>query len=560
LAAGRFPANINVISSQCICFSCAVFGRPGFSIYGDPIAAVIPTLQYTGANRQYINEQLYIALNGGLKTGVPVLAQHFATVLDGTLQTKVWAGATDPSAKETVLDNEVKQRQGAMSWVIKSILTELRCRETFSELGVYTVYPKALAWAVKDFRTEGLTSWAINYPVLGFKQILRFGKLLAADSFTDQTVYDMKATKLMHSLASAYLSKLLQNGSDRPWTKDVLTLIYAEFNADLVPRYVNDGATILKAVDTFWDNLARFLGTDLLAGWSAEEQKNIIPRIQILAFWLVYYQTAHTSAKTYFTQLKTKESLSVSVLDPTAHLPSTVVDDILLSPFLNKPAFVNKLVADLHMTGACRGKVIPFENPFGASVLHCGYEGCGVSFVSSDVETTESDHWTPQVLDKLRQGRARHMIDVYGIANRFEGAQTGLPEPTAMPNGPTSIHTTLHISTARVWARLPVEERRAIAKNVGEKKAERATVAKFVHAVRNEVCSQSRGNIFDRALDEDITAVLPSFMKALEDALELEGHYGKDVALYEHDFTKNKMEWKAKYEIAVRGRGANKAC
>src|ERR1700761_1505717 len=27
LAAGRFPANTNVLSSQCICFQCALFGR-----------------------------------------------------------------------------------------------------------------------------------------------------------------------------------------------------------------------------------------------------------------------------------------------------------------------------------------------------------------------------------------------------------------------------------------------------------------------------------------------------------------------------------------------------
>ena len=113
LAAGRSPANVNAISSQCICFSCAMFGRPGFSIYGEPVAAVIPTLQYRGPNRQYINEQLYLALNGGLKTGVPVLAQLFATILDSTLQTKVWAGAKDPGARETVVDNEVKQRQGS---------------------------------------------------------------------------------------------------------------------------------------------------------------------------------------------------------------------------------------------------------------------------------------------------------------------------------------------------------------------------------------------------------------------------------------------------------------
>jgi hypothetical protein len=552
LAAGRSPANVNAISSQCICFSCAMFGRPGFSIYGEPVAAVIPTLQYRGPNRQYINEQLYLALNGGLKTGVPVLAQLFATILDSTLQTKVWAGAKDPGAREIVVDNEVKQRQGVMSWAIKNILTELRCRETFNELGEYTVYPKALAWAVKDFRAEGLTSWAINYPVLGFNQILRFGKLLAANAFTDQTMHDMKATKLIHSFVSAYLAKLLASRGDRSWTKDLLVLIYAEFNADLVPRYI-DSATILKLVETFWNNLAQFMGTDLLAGWSTEEQKSLMPRIQVLAFWLVYFQTAHTSAKTYFMQLKEKESLSVSVLDPTAHLPSAVVGDILLSPFLNEAEFVNKQAAEAHRT------LIPFENPFGASVLHCGSGGCGVSFLSPEIETAGSNEWTPQLLDRLRQGRAKHMIDAYGIANRFEKAQTGLPEPTSMPTQPSSVHYSHHICTARVWARLSIEERRAIAKNVGEKKLEGDAVVKFVQAVRSEVCSQHRGNIFDHEMDEDILATLPSFMKALENALVFEGQFGEDIALYEHDFTKNKMEWKAKYEIAIRGRAANKA-
>lgn len=55
LAAGRFPANMNVISSQCICFQCALFGRPGLSIYAEPVAAVLPALEYSGTNKQYIN-------------------------------------------------------------------------------------------------------------------------------------------------------------------------------------------------------------------------------------------------------------------------------------------------------------------------------------------------------------------------------------------------------------------------------------------------------------------------------------------------------------------------
>jgi hypothetical protein len=68
LAAGRFPANADIISSQCICFDCALFGLPGLSIYKEPIAAVLPTLEYANSNKQYINQQLYLALTGGLKT------------------------------------------------------------------------------------------------------------------------------------------------------------------------------------------------------------------------------------------------------------------------------------------------------------------------------------------------------------------------------------------------------------------------------------------------------------------------------------------------------------
>lgn len=526
-----------------------MFGRPGFSTYNEPLAAVIPTLQYTGTNRMYINEQLYIALTGGLKTGVPHLVQLFATILDCTLRTKVWAGAEDLAAKETVVDSEAKQRQAAISWLIKTILTELRCRENFNETGQFTVYPKALAWAAKQFRSDGLTSWAITYPVSGFQQILRFGKLLAADSFTDETVRDMKATKLLHSFASAYLSKLLVNGADRSWTQSLLALVYAEFNAELVPRYTTDAATVLRSVDAFWDMLAQLLGKDgeLLDGWTSESKECAMPRVQILAFWLIYFQPAHTSAKTYFLQLKEKEPLSVSVLDPTAPLPAAVVDEVLLSPFLRKATYFNKQTAEVHMC-----EVIPFENPFGASVLHCGFKGCGASFIPSGMES--GGDWTPQLLDKLRQNRAKHMIDAYGIADRLDKSQTGLPEPTAMPIGPSSIHSTLHMSTARVWAQLPIDERRAVATGVADK-LQGDAVAKFVHATRIEICKKShRGNVYSAEVDEDIIAVLPSFVKALKDALVFEGKDGKDVALYTHDFTKNKMEWKATYEIAVKER------
>ncbi|ESZ94523.1 hypothetical protein SBOR_5103 [Sclerotinia borealis F-4128] len=132
LAAGRFEANMNVVSSQCICFQCALFGRPGYSIYGEKISAVIPTLEYTDSNKLYLHQQLYKALNAGLKTGVPAMGQLFSAILDCTLRRKVWAGA---GIQEGSMDAEVRQRRNAMNWLLQSILTHLRVRETFAEPG-----------------------------------------------------------------------------------------------------------------------------------------------------------------------------------------------------------------------------------------------------------------------------------------------------------------------------------------------------------------------------------------------------------------------------------------
>ncbi|KAF7865705.1 hypothetical protein EAF04_005871 [Stromatinia cepivora] len=114
LAAGRFEANMNILSSQCICFQCALFGRPGYSIYGEEISAVIPTLEYTGSNKLYIHQQLYKALNAGLKTGVPAMGQLFATILDRTLKGREWAGA-DAEDGDGILDAERRQRRSAIT-------------------------------------------------------------------------------------------------------------------------------------------------------------------------------------------------------------------------------------------------------------------------------------------------------------------------------------------------------------------------------------------------------------------------------------------------------------
>jgi hypothetical protein len=339
LAAGRFTANMNVVSSQCICFQCALCGRPGLSIYAEPIAAVLPALEYSGTNKQYINQQLYLALNGGLKTGVPTLGQLFATILDRTLRTKAWAGASDlsvePKDTETE-DAEIEKRKQTLDWILQSILRNLRCRETFSELGAWGDYPTALAWAAKDFDSEGLTSWACQYPVAGFNQLLRFGTITGV--FSEDLIRRMKKTKLIHTLVSTYLAKLRGNTHSRAWTQPFLAMMYAEFNDELVPRDLGPEKTILNSVDLFWTKLNHVLSADpnLLAGWLDGDKVSLMPRIQIALFWLVYFQRPHTLAKTWFVNIKKSEPLATAVLDPTTTFSYSVIKDVLLSPFVEK--------------------------------------------------------------------------------------------------------------------------------------------------------------------------------------------------------------------------------
>jgi hypothetical protein len=479
-----------------------------------------------------------------------MLAQLFATILDRTLQTKEWAGAKIDLANDEDQNIEIKCRRESLTWLLNSIITNIRCRETFNELGAWTTYPKALIWAAKDFDHEGLASWAINYPVAGFNQLLRFGQM--TNTFSDDTIQRMKSTKMIHSFVSLYLAKLLKNGGqvtkDSLWTKDILRLVYSEFNADLIPRDLGGNETILTSTEKFWGSLAKFLDADpvLMTGWVAGEENNIMPRIQLLSFWLVYFQRGHTSAKTFFTNLRTNQPLAATVLDTTAVLPSTVVNQVLLSPFRNKTDFLNMQVAQTHAKG-----VVSFKTPFGASVLGCGTPGCGHSFIPFQ-SLSNNLKWTPQTLDKVRQARAKHLIDAFGTSGSFADNETGLPESTSMPGAPSSSHTAMHISIARIWASLTIDKRRTIFDTFNVENSQ-LEVMEFVVAVRKEICGGSRrGDIYGPGLDKNIFELLPSFFEVLREALVIEGG-GKtsDIAVYEHKFENNKIEWKAEYEVSV---------
>ncbi|KAF7935372.1 uncharacterized protein EAE97_008279 [Botrytis byssoidea] len=539
LAAGRFEANMNILSSQCVCFQCALFGRPDHSIYGEEISAVIPTLEYTGSNKLYIHQQLYKALNAGLKTGVPAMGQLFATILDRTLRVKEWAGAGFENEQGSI-DAEILQRRNAITWLLNNIISHLRVRETSNELGQWTSYPLALAWAAQDFQKEGLTSWCINYPVAGFMQLLRFGKTL--NVFSDETITDMKNIKSLHSFVSTFLARLYKNmGKSRNWTKPLLEILYVEFNDDLIPKDLGGNASILRSVPTFWNTLMEFM--------PAED------------FLKVFYQFAHTSAKTYFAQLRSKEPLAVVLLDTKAEVPENTVIEILLSIFIeSKPGFKNKDAYTSH-----ENVVVPLENPFGASVLHCGAPDCGISFLPEEVSLKQiadgEIEWTPRLLDQVRKKRRDHLIDIFGILGKSEIekeiSETGLPGVTKVPSRPNEVHTCMHIGIAKTWATLTRKERRNLAGAIQSSwigdcdEEDEKVIEEFVIKARKCICGVGRGNFYSATLERDIRAVLPSFLEVLKVGLAMEKKEGtcEDVSLYEFDFGENRVAVKIRWEV-----------
>ena len=78
-------------------------------------------------------------------------------------------------------------------------------------------------------------------------------------------------------------------------------------------------------------------------------------------------------------------------------------------------------------------------------------------------------------------------------------------------------------------------------------------VGEFVGEVVKEICAGRRGDVFMQDLEGQVKQILPSFWDALRTALRVEGKDsdGSGVEEYEHVWTLNKLDAKARYEMRV---------
>jgi hypothetical protein len=533
LAAGAASKNVDLISSQNVCFQCAVLAPEGRSIYREPLTAVIPALQYNGSNKKYINDQLYLALTARLATGAAGISQLFMAILQELLSTKSWAGADLAAAQSGSNEhNEIVQRRKTFQWMLEELVQNTWTREDFKETGVWVKYPQALSWAAKDFEDNGLASFAVTYPAAGFNNLLILGERTGA--FNEEQLRLLKSAKVIHSIAAKYLAELqvaLQNkGPDENRKQKYLEVIYQSFNGPLVPKD-QGSASLVTDIDTFTQRLQVCIpGFPTLV-------ESVMPKIQLILFWLLFKQKGHCTAQTFFTRLRETEPLATTVLNPRLSLPTPSCHATLLSIFISQDATpINPSESTRHIT-----TTIPFANPFGASVLHCGVPSCNTVFTN----ITDPSGFTDKDAHMLRTTRARHFIQVFGITSRFEKSNTGLPDRADFEHAvpPSSFHTNLHIIIVREWASNSLEQRKLITTS-REKEDE------FVRNVEKRLCKEGRGNVYQDNMEREIRALLPSFWKVLQRAVDV-ADKGHGIETYEHDFEKNGVQWKAEWEWSV---------
>ena len=537
LAAAYARQNAEIISSQSICFQCAILLDR--SIYQENIAATVPTVDFQSSNRTYIRQQLYLALTAGLATGMSGVVQLFAAMLHQTLTTKSWCAELKDGG-----DSESSSRRAVLDWLLRNLLKGCPCRQNFSETGDWVRYPQALQWAIDEFNEAELDSWIIQYPISGFNTMMSWVTLLDLEA-NKESLRAIWNAKLLHLVTSAFMEKLLKFGpANKDWKHPFVQLLYKECNTLGIPQ--DRGSESLVQKDTFWERITIVLGNESWADYKlfldhfkSDADATLIARLQMVVFWALFHLQHHTKPKTFFTKMRNEFPLAISILNTKLIFSDAAVCENLMSIFAPKPTSSDVFL--LHNSD----EVPPYASPYGASVLKCGIAACGKAFYGE--EDLEKGRIT---LQGLRDGRREHLHQVFNLAE--VASSPGLPEPTSAPKPPLSNNITLHISVARVWARADRQTRLELMRAVDDRRNDEEKLKEFVSDCRAQICGESgRGNIYRRDIDKVISAVLPSFMKALRKASRKNGLEDDRGCSWEMNFADNNLEWKMKYEMEM---------
>ena len=155
---------------------------------------------------------------------------------------------------------------------------------------------------MRDFEVAGLDGWAIQYPVAGFSQMLRWYELLGLVSV--ESIESMEMANFFNLTITNIMNGVLhQRENDKSWTQPFLELIYKDCNAPGVPQDLGSDSVI--SIKDFWPKLEHALGSwaDVklfTSTFGNVTRHRVATRLQILSFWALYTQRATQHQSTSF--------------------------------------------------------------------------------------------------------------------------------------------------------------------------------------------------------------------------------------------------------------------
>ncbi|KAF8198304.1 hypothetical protein K438DRAFT_1933643 [Mycena galopus ATCC 62051] len=523
LAAGATLHNCNVISAQFVCFQCALamyqIDPMRGSMYNEPIAAVLPLAKFEGINRKYISNCLARVLTSGLATGASGLVQLLMSIILTTMQTKEWA-------KPSETDAEIQARREGMLWMLRNLIDNSPCRETFDETGSWVPFRQALLWTLKTYADEGIYSWTVRYPVPGFLILLELLGMVDGAEIPET----LRVAKLMHEIVAVYMTRIVKPSANKlDVQRQILKLVFAEFNAEGVPRNIENNALAINSADVTFERLQSWLnfpGTTTLIGQiKPAGAEKYASALQYIAFRL-FVEDSHQTPKGYFQRATEADVHLHTAASKPQDLTRAIVEPLFTEMWNGEP----EVPDHINITA----NTIPkFVSPYSTSVLGCALPSCSVRF---DVNGLDPE--------SIRAARAAHLSQVYAIKGKKP--INGLPENTGRLAAPTTKHVTLHASISKTWRGLGRDARLAILSEVvrdAPVDAAKPQISAFVAACVDHICViNARGDIYKKILREEVVWVLPSFFVALHTAAEMKKLDDADLELIENSLAA-RIEW-----------------
>jgi hypothetical protein len=109
---------------------------------------------------------------------------------------------------------------------------------------------------MSNFEEEGIYSWTARYPVAGFLLLLELVGFVDGAQIPEK----LRIAKLMHEIVTVYMASILRHGENKLATqRRLLKVVFTDFNADGVPRNLEDNALAINSPEAAIQHLTSWL-------------------------------------------------------------------------------------------------------------------------------------------------------------------------------------------------------------------------------------------------------------------------------------------------------------